>query len=108
MNPRLMKIATLKFNQAVVFGGILTFLYYSALYDNGATVDTQIAGIQTQIDAEKQKERESALALDRIKQLRESYALLTDQFKIASSQIPVEIQMSDIIRTVDLRSESVV
>lgn len=106
MNPRLMKIATLKFNQAVVFGGILTFLYYSALYDNGATVDTQIAGIQTQIDAEKQKERESALALDRIKQLRESYALLTDQFKIASSQIPVEIQMSDIIRTVDLMAKT--
>lgn len=106
MNPRLMKIATLKFNQAVVFGGILTFLYYTALYDNGAAIDTQIAGIQTQIDTEKQKERESALALDRIKQLRESYALLTDQFKIASSQIPVEIQMSDIIRTVDLMAKT--
>lgn len=106
MNPQLMKIASLKFNQAVVFGAIITAFFYYSMYDDGSMIDNQVASLRTQIEAERQKERESDAALERIKQLRDSYALLTDQFKIASSQIPVEIQMSDIIRTVDLMART--
>lgn len=106
MNPQLMKIATLKFNQAVIFGAIITAFFYYSMYDDGSSLDAQAANLRQQIEAERVKERESDTALERIKQLRDSYALLTDQFKIASSQIPVEIQMSDIIRTVDLMART--
>lgn len=106
MNPQLAKIASLKFNQAVIFGAIITAFFYYSMYDDGSQLDAKAASLRQQVEAEKVKERESDTALDRIKQLKESYALLTDQFKIASSQIPVEIQMSDIIRTVDLMAKT--
>ncbi len=106
MSPQLVKIASLRFNQAVVFAGILTGIFYYTMYDDGSVQDVRNQGLRQQIDAERLKEKESDQALDRIKQLKDSYALLTDQFKIASSQIPVEIQMSDIIRTVDLMAKT--
>lgn len=106
MNPQLARIAGLRFNQALIFAGILTAFFYYAMYDDGSQIDARNGALQQQVEAERQKERESDTAISRIQQLKESYALLTDQFKIASSQIPAEIQMSDIIRTVDLMAKT--
>ncbi|PWU15962.1 MAG: hypothetical protein C5B49_11185 [Bdellovibrio sp.] len=102
MKPILARIARLSTNQAFILAGVLSFLFYiSPFFDDGSAVDARIANVKGQLNAEKAKEKESDLALARIKQLKESYAALTDQFKIVSAAVPSDMQMSEVIRTVD-------
>lgn len=106
MNPYLMKIASLTINQAFIAGLIIGALYYFTMFDDGSSLDQQAMTMKQQIDAERTKEKESDQALTRIKQLRESYAALTENFKVVSTQIPNDMQMSEIIRTVDTMAKT--
>lgn len=106
MNPVVNRIATLSINQAFMAGLILAALYYFTLFDDGSLLDQQAMSAKQQIDAERTKEKESDLALTRIKQLRDSYSALTEHFKVVSTQIPTDLQMSEIIRTVDTMAKT--
>lgn len=106
MNPILARIATLTIQQTLIFGLAIGGLYYFTMFDDGSALDLQASGLKQQLDAERTKEKESDAALNRIKQLRESYAALTDQFKVISAQIPTDLQMSEIIRTVDTMAKT--
>lgn len=106
MNPWLLRLAALKVEQTFALALVVAVLYYMTLFDDGASIDAQIQAAKQQIATERTKEKESDEALARIKQLRESYSALTDQFKIVSTQIPTDMQMSEIIRTVDTMAKT--
>jgi Tfp pilus assembly protein PilO len=106
MNPYLAKLAGLKLNQALLFGGILSGLFYMSMYDDGSQLDARIQSTQVTLDQEVVKGKESDRALARVTELKNNYSILSDQFKLASSQIPTEMQMSEIIRTVDVMSKA--
>lgn len=106
MNPILARLAALKVEHTFVLALLVSGFYYLTFFDDGSTLDAQAQNLRQQISTERTKEKESDQALARIKQLRESYAALTDQFKFVSAQIPNDIQMSEIIRTVDTMAKT--
>lgn len=101
MSPFVARIAALSNKQALIFGAMLSFFYYFSLFDDGSKLDLEITRIKQQTLAEQQKEQESDRAIARIQQLKESYTALEDQFRIISAKIPVDLQMSEILRTVE-------
>ncbi len=106
MNPALIRIATLSINQAFIGSIVVAAFYYFTMFDDGSALDAQALVAKQQIDAERTKEKESDQALSRIKALRESYNALSEQFKVVSTQIPTDLQMSEIIRTVDTMAQT--
>lgn len=106
MNPYLLRIASLSVGQALVAGGFVTFLYWQMAYDNGSRFDKQVTALRVDLEKERDKERESDRALARVNQLRESYEALTEQFKLVSSQIPGDMQISELIKTVDTMAKT--
>lgn len=101
MNPYLVKVASLTINQTFMAGLVVGALYYFTIFDDGADLEATAVATKQQIDTERTKEKESDIALQRIKQLRDSYAALSENFKVVSTQIPTDLQMSEVIRTVD-------
>lgn len=106
MNPILQRFATLSLGQTLVAAGFVTFVYWQTSYDDGARFDRQSATLRTELETEKAKEQESDRATARVAQLKESYEALTEQFKIVSSQIPSDLQMPEIIKTVDTMAKT--
>lgn len=106
MNPIFMRIAGLSSGKALVFGLIVTLIYWQMFYDNGEKYRQQIAGMSGELQTEREKEKETDRAAARKNQLRSSYEALSEQFRIVSSQIPVDMDAPEVIRTVDTMAKT--
>jgi type IV pilus assembly protein PilO len=101
MNNFFLRMAALTPRKALFVGLILTGVWYFALYNDGSATQARLTIIEQDIQSEKAKEQESDLALKEIAAVQASLGSLSDQFKMVSAQLPTDIQMAEIIRTVD-------
>lgn len=106
MNNFILKLAALTTKKALVFGAVATGVWYFMLYDNGAEIEGRIANTAAELVKERAKEVESDAALKEIAAVQASIGALSDQFKLVSAQLPSDIQMAEIIRTVDKTSQA--
>ncbi len=106
MNNLFRKLGTMSSQKALFFGLCLTGLWYFSLFDDGSAVSAKIADIQVKMKVEKAKEAESDAALSEIAAVQASVGALSDQFKLVSAQLPSDIEMAEIIRTVDKVSQA--
>ena len=100
------RLAKFTSKKALIFGLILGAIYYFTLFDDGSATDAKIQKVMVDIKTEEAKEKESEAALKEVEQVRAAVGALSDQFKVASQQLPAEVQMSEIIRSVDALSRS--
>lgn len=101
INNLLLRLAMFSFQKALVFSVVAGVIYFFIAYNDGSTVEAQIAKVQTDIQAQEKQSQEADAALKEVEQVRVAVAALSDQFKIVSAAIPSDVQMSDIIRAVD-------
>lgn len=106
MNPTLAKLAGLSTGKAFVIGAVVTLIYYSMFYDDGARIRANMATVGKELETERAKETETDRALARKKQLKDSYEALTEQFKAVSAQIPSDLDSAVVIRTVDTMAKT--
>ena len=95
------KIANMTHQKIIIIGLVLGFLYYQTLFDDGTQLNTQIAAVKQQVAQEQAKKKESEEALKEVEQVRAQLVSLSDQYKLISAQLPTEIQMSEVLRTID-------
>jgi Tfp pilus assembly protein PilO len=101
MKKYLAKIAVMTIQKIFIFAAVLAFLYYKMLFDDGSMLDQQIQQIAQQVTEEEGKLKKSKEALEKVEQIRAQVASLSDQFKLISTQMPTEFQMSEVLRTID-------
>jgi Tfp pilus assembly protein PilO len=101
MNNVLLRLAALSSQKAMIYGVMLTVAWYSLVFDNGSALEGKLATLERDVQTEQAKEKESEIALKEIATVQASVGALSDQFKMVSAQLPTDIQMAEIIRTVD-------
>ena len=105
MNPLLLKLAALSIRGALIGGAVVSVAWYFLIFNDGADLQGKISSLDKDIQVEKAKEKESESALKEIASTQAAVGALADQFRIVSAQLPTDIQMAEIIRTVDKVSQ---
>jgi type IV pilus assembly protein PilO len=99
----LMRLASLSLAKAAILSVVLGGVYYmSGMFDDGSLLKDQIVKRDAEIKEQEVKALESDAALREVERVRTAVGALSDQFKTVSQALPSEIQMSDIIRVVDM------
>jgi Tfp pilus assembly protein PilO len=101
----LIKVSSLSKPALLMFSAGVTLVYFSFFYDDGSTLKAAISRAQAELQAEREKEKESDLALKEIDTVKTYLEALTQQFNIVSAKLPRELQMAEVIRTVDIMSK---
>lgn len=102
LNELFIKLSSLSRSALVMISGAVTFIYYSAIYDDGSAVTAAIASTQAELVIQREKEKESDIAIREVDIVKSSLEALTQQFNIVSAQLPRELQMAEVIRMVDV------
>lgn len=102
----LMRLAGLSTQKALIFGAILGAIYFFTMFDSGSAIEEQIQKVQSDIQTQEAKAKESDLAIKEVEKIRASVGALSEQFKVVSQALPSEVQMSDIIRAVDTMAKT--
>ncbi len=107
MGNILIRLASLSIGKTAFFGLLLGgLLYMSPFYNDGSSLRDDLAKINAQVREQEEKEKATDIALKEVENVRTKVGNLSDQFKLVSQALPTEIQMSDIIRVVDMVSRT--
>ncbi len=102
INNLLLRLAGLSFQQVGIGAVIVGFLFYnSSFYDDGSKLDAQLVQLSAKLQTEQAKSVESERALKQVDEVQANIKALEEQFKIAADQLPNELTMSEILRSVD-------
>ncbi|MFN7454701.1 MAG: type 4a pilus biogenesis protein PilO [Pseudobdellovibrionaceae bacterium] len=101
VNNLLLRLAMMTSQRILVIGVVLGLIYYFMFFDGGEKQKKRITELNQKIKVEQAKLPESQAALKEVDLVRASVAALGEQFTRVSQQLPSNIQMSEIIRTVD-------
>jgi len=94
-------LAGLSMAKALVFGGLAGGLYYMSMFDSGAGLEVQIAQVQSQLQVEEEKKRETEATLAEEARMRESVGILSQQYEEIAKKLPSVLVSIDINRTID-------
>lgn len=107
INTILLKLAALSLRNALVFSVAAGVLFFnSGFYDDGTKWDRDLAALKTKIAEQESKAAESDAALKEVDRVRRSVGALEEQFKLVAQQLPTEINMPDVLRSVDMLARS--
>jgi type IV pilus assembly protein PilO len=101
VNNLLLRFAMMTSQRILVLGVVFGLLYYFMFFDGGEKQKKRLAELNQKIKVEQARLPESQAALKEVDLVRASVAALGEQFTRVSQQLPSNIQMSEIIRTVD-------
>lgn len=100
----LIRLASFSFQKCLVFSAILGGVYFLTAFDDGRELEEKIKSAEAQIKEQEVQAQKSEAALKEVEQVRNTVGELSQQFKTVSQALPSEVQMADIIRTVDFVS----
>lgn len=106
INNVILRLSLMHPRQALIFGVMATAFWYFFLFNDGSLIEANIQSTVQELESERLKEKESDAALKEIATVQAAIASLSEQFRIVSAQLPRDIQMAEIIRTVDKVSQA--
>jgi type IV pilus assembly protein PilO len=106
INNILIRLAVMTMQRVAVIGVAFAVVYYFTMYNDGSAIETQIQQVQQNIQQEESKAQEAESALKEVERVRAAVGALAEQFRVVSQALPSEVQMADIIRTVDTISRT--
>lgn len=107
INTLLIRLAALSLRNALIGAILVGFLFYNSPYfDDGSRLDLQIQDIQKRLLEQSTLAVESEKALLEVERVRKAVSELEMQFGKIAKQLPNEIVISDVIRSVDMLARS--
>jgi type IV pilus assembly protein PilO len=100
----LIRLASFSFQKTLIFSAILGGIYYMMFFDDGSSIQVKITEAEKKVQEAEQLSKKSDEALKEVEAVRATVGALSEQFKTVSQALPSEVQMTDIIRTVDFVS----
>lgn len=101
INNVLIRLAVMTMQKVAIIGVVMAVVYYLTMYNDGSAIETQIQGVQTEIQQAEAKAQQADAALKEVERVRAAVGALGEQFRVVSQALPSEVQMADIIRTID-------
>ncbi|MFP5518668.1 MAG: type 4a pilus biogenesis protein PilO [Bdellovibrionia bacterium] len=101
MNNFLEKLAYMDMQRAFGFSLILGVLYYFLLFNDGSTIDQNIQTLKGQIATEEVKKVQTEKAKAQEAQSQEQIAVLRENIRRVSSQMPTTLKGLDVNRVID-------
>ncbi len=103
INTVLMRLAAMSYRNALILAAIAGFIYFnSPLFDDGSDLQKQIDDTRKRADEQQALLVQSEQALREVEKVRKSVGALQEQFKSVTQQLPTEIVVSEIVRSVDM------
>ncbi len=100
----LIRLASFSFQKCLAFSAVLGGIYYMMAFDDGSAIQAKIKETEAKVTEQEALAQKSEAALKEVEQVRTTVGALSEQFKTVSQALPSEVQMADIIRTVDFVS----
>jgi type IV pilus assembly protein PilO len=100
----LIRLASFSFQKTLIFSAILGGIYYMMAFDDGSSIQVKITEAEKKVQDADLLAKKSDEALKEVEAVRATVGALSEQFKTVSQALPSEVQMTDIIRTVDFVS----
>jgi type IV pilus assembly protein PilO len=100
MNSIMKTIAETAILKVLLFGIVLTVAYYFMYYDDGSSIEAQIAGVQAQVVEQQNKKTDIEKTMKKEEEMRGNLLLLQRNLDVVKSKIPTEFrdtQLSSII-----------
>ena len=101
MNKILTRIAFLTTKQVMIIAVAAGGLYWYTLFDDGSSLDPQIASLQQNLSDQQKKKLETEAALKQRDHLQEILANLTTKYENLSRLVPIELNSSELNRQLD-------
>src|SRR5688572_20317907 len=96
MNKLLKQLATLD-NQKILVGAVLVgLIYYAVLYNDGATIETEIATVRQEVNAEEEKKKDTVATLAEEKRMKQAVVILSEQYQVISKTLPTQLSEHEI------------
>jgi len=98
----LKQIAGLSMQRLVILAGLATVAYYFTYFDDGATLNTQIAAASAQAEAEAVRRKDIEITMKKEEEMRGNLLQLQRNLEVVKSKIPNEFkdtQMSFILNS---------
>ncbi len=106
LNSAIARLAGLNMRTILMISLAVGGIYYFMYYDDGGKLQKDLAERDAVAKQEDSQRKISEDALQQLEQVRTSVGALSDQFKNVSQQLPSEIQMAEIVRSVDIVAKS--
>lgn len=106
MNPTLMKLAALNSQKTLAIALATTAIYFMFFFDSGETLRKALDKLNNDVQAAQTAALKAQQALKEVEDLRKLVIGLGEQFKMATQQLPTDLPMTEVIRTVDILARS--
>ena len=106
INSAFARLAGLNMRTVLMISMVVGGIYYFMYYDDGSRLQKELDEKEAAAKVEEGQRKVSEDALKQLDQVRTSVGALSDQFKNVSQQLPSEIQMAEIVRSVDIVAKS--
>lgn len=88
-------------SRALIFGALLTGVYWSFLYDDGTALNNQIAQVELEIQGQEAKKKDSDRTLQQVKDMQERVGLLSQKYQEIANHLPATLLSMDINKGID-------
>lgn len=101
MNSLILRLSALDYQKTFILGVVLGAFYYFTIFDSGANVEAALQDMNNQVSVEEQKQKEAERAKKQAEKLKADVIVLSDQYKAISTQIPTDLQISEVFKNID-------
>lgn len=88
--------------QILSFGAIVTLIFYFTVYDDGGMLRQQIATLRSALAEEQEKKNETDRLLQEESRMKESIAILSQQYQEISRRLPSSLTSIELNRNIDM------
>lgn len=101
MNKFFEILAKQQIGKILIIGLGVTVLYYFTLYNDGSSIDAQIAQTSTQLQDEQNKKKDTDATLKQVKEMQEKVGQLSQKYEQISRRLPATLFSIDINKAID-------
>lgn len=94
-------LAVQTISKTLMIGLVLTGLYWNFIYDDGSSIDSQIATVNQQLQEEESKKADTDATLKQVQEMQEKVGLLSQKYEEISRRLPAVLFSIDINKAID-------
>ncbi|MBO9666859.1 MAG: type 4a pilus biogenesis protein PilO [Bdellovibrio sp.] len=101
MNKIFDTLSTYTYGKTLMIGLLVGAVFYFTLYDDGSSIDAQIASVSQQVSAEEAKKKDTDATLKQVREMQEKLGRLSQQYQEISKRLPTVLFSIDINKAID-------
>lgn len=101
MNKFFETLAMQEISKVLIIGLGITAGYWFFMYDDGSMLDSQIAGISSELTAEEAKKADTDNTLKQVQEMQEKVGQLSQKYQEISKRLPANLYSIDINKSID-------